>query len=244
MALTESFFRRYDRPRESCIVDREPTELLRDPATGSTLQYLVYLLTRAPARVRRSARIEAGLEAQPEVESDSSSDDEMPGHFVQFYGHTGGCRHGFCCVYSMWYDPVYVHVGECTHVCSISPGRFPHCGPSLFEDCLPARDFARFARRHARKLGTGGPHGTGVVFSRRRRPQKMAKDGLFDQKSYQIAEVAFTPAASHKRDRVAPVENKVPPPKRERHKRHHTAISRIRKCMGTRAFGRIGKTRT
>src|SRR3954471_17703577 len=62
------------------------------------------------------------------------------------FGHDDrGCERGLCCVYSMWFDPEFVHSGSCVHRCVFSLGRFPTCGPSLLEDSTLGREYHEFA---------------------------------------------------------------------------------------------------
>lgn len=207
-------------------------------AAKGALNSLVYMFRYARPEVLARFIDEAGVGAQKESPGCVSS--AVPESFMQFAGRTRGCRRGFCCVYSMWYDPNYRCVRECKHRCHLSRGRFAHCGPSLLEACDLARDFAEFASRNPRRFELRSDMCAPFVFSKRRAPQKQ----LPRQESNFAPEA---PLPTHEACRHHPVPLVAvcnPKPKRRSNPPGPPSISRIRKRMGSLTFGKLHKERS
>lgn len=172
----------------------------------------------------------------------------VQGSFLWFVGCDRGCERGFCCMFSMWFDPKYVCVRECTHRCNFSRGRISHCGPSLLEDCLLARYFAEFTRQYPDAVRPKQFPETfrsrfcsdRAVFSKRRPPAKR----IPSEESHHSPRAATPPPLPCTLNRFHTVQMPNPQPKRARNPRRSTAISRIGKCLGSTSFGRLHKKRT
>ena len=209
---------------------------LRLAAKGA-LNALIHMFRYARPEVLTRFIDEAGVGTQKE--SSRGIHPDVSQSFVQFAGRSRGCRRGFCCVYSMWYDSNYKCVRNCEHRCHLSRGGFAHCGPSLLEACDLARDFAEFASRNPRRFELRSDVCTPLVLSKRRTTRKH----LPRQESNFAPETPLPPHEARHYDPVPLVAVCHSKPKRRRNPHSSASISRIRKCMGSLAFGKLNKTR-
>ena len=168
----------------------------------------------------------------------------VPGSFVWLAGRDRGCERGLCCMYSMWFDPEYVCVRKCTHRCNFPSRRFAHCGPSLFEDSVLARMFKEFARGNPARVAPRGGSVSPVIFSKRRKVPKRVPDKKGDHKAQTPQALALSRPHDSIPASLDGRETSHPKPKRARNTRGVSTVSRIRKCMGSTSFGRLGKKRT
>ena len=164
----------------------------------------------------------------------------VPGSWMWFAGSDRGCEYGFCCVYSMWFNPEYQCVRECTHRCSISRGRFAHCGSAIFEDCVLAQCFTEYVWRNLSRFSARIGGLSKAVLSKRRKPRK---NSIRHQESYQSPQTPQAVTIPRPTNSFHIVQNKVPKPKRTRNPRRVCTFSRIRKCMGSTSFGKLGAKR-
>lgn len=237
MPLPLAFFKRYERERSG---DRVSAGQLGSSTRGD-LAYLIYLFSRGSAEARAQALREAGLASKPEKPAKCPYHATVHECFLQFFRDNRGCERGFCCVYSMWFDPSYICLRKCTHTCHISRGRFAHCGPSLLENSVLTRNFIKFARRNQCNLAPRGEDCTPHILSKRRKVQKRPREECPPPQTSNPSPSPPLPVhAPCIHTRGPAVELEAPHAKRRRSKRDISSLSRIRKCMGSRTFGRIG----
>lgn len=148
-----------------------------------------------------------------------------------------GCARGSCCVYSMWNDMRWLGHRECAHECSVSHGRFAHCGPSLFEIDLPPLDPAKCDRGDKCPDRRGGAQPDPAVLRtnwavyRRRCQARNPKP----QAAVPSHETQCKPC----KPPVASVPQKPPSGVKKRRASHVPVVQRIRKRMGSRSFGKL-----
>lgn len=140
----------------------------------------------------------------------------------------------------MWYDPRFKCVRRCQHRCRISHGRFAHCGPSLLEDSGRARSFAELTRRNPSLVKARGTDFTELVLPKRRKAKKRT-DHKASNQDPETPKAIDVPCHHHP---IPIVAKPYPKPERTRNPRSVTSISRIRKCLGSRSFGKLNKRGT
>jgi hypothetical protein len=155
--------------------------------------------------------------------------------------HHRGCARGACCVYSMWYDPAWGGHGNCTHKCTISHGAFARCGPSLFALGLPPLDRPGELRRDNDRIRWIPPTNLVRPSKRRRRIHPQC-----DQKNHSEGEIAlpFDATSHHDHHTAISSVNKAHrecQPKRTR--KHLSTVSRVRKSLGRRTFGKLSNSK-
>ncbi len=207
---------------------------LRDATTRRLYDLVRWFKNARPAACRQ---VYDELTAQ---NSPPATPPPVPGSWLCFAGRDRGCKFGFCCMYSMWFDPEYKCVRECSHRCKVSRGGLPCCGPAIFENSVLARRFEEYMRRNPHRFAASLANRPRVVFSKRRNPQKRNPD----QKGDSIPEAPKEVVSAHSNHSVHVVQKPLPKPKRARNKTGVRPVSRIRKCMGSTTFGKLGAKRS
>ncbi len=155
------------------------------------------------------------------------------------FGHDyGGCERGLCCVYSMWFDPEYVHSRKCTHRCNLSLGRFAHCGPSLFEDSTLGREYRQYTRRDQINHHDRGRSQAAGILSKRRTPTRtrgVCRARSLAPRSYTLS---FSPTRPRPCIPLVASRCKVTVVKRQRRTGNPTPAEKIRRRMASRDFGK------
>jgi len=151
--------------------------------------------------------------------------------------HHRGCARGACCVYSMWYDPKFRGHGNCAHKCTISHGAFARCGPSLFALGLPPLDYPGELRRDPNRIEWVRPQP--VVRTRKRNRRVYSASHKEDNQEREAAVQVDAPL-HHDHDAAVPEAD---PAHRKcvarRARTNVSTVSRVRKCMGRRSFGKL-----
>lgn len=151
-----------------------------------------------------------------------------------------GCARGACCVYSMWYNPKFGGHGNCTHQCTVSPGAVSRCGPSLLALDLPPLNHPGYFRRDQRGNDAAtGDHPAPTCQRTRRVYTKLRPNS---HPPAQAALPAPAPCGDDHQPVVAPSTTCHPEPDECRPKRTRhpmSTVSRIRRRMGQRTFGKL-----
>ncbi len=150
-----------------------------------------------------------------------------------------GCERGLCCVYSMWNDPVFIGHGKCVHRCKVSHGSLSVCGPSLLEAHLPEVYLEEPTRRDCVRNLRRAPQDNHPA-CRVRQVIRLRGSERGDSKS----QTPISPDATRSVTRghvVATAQPAAPVSRKRRAPTHSTSVSRIRKRMGQRGFGKVQK---
>ena len=148
-----------------------------------------------------------------------------------------GCARGACCVYSMWYDPKFGGHGDCTHKCTVSHGVIARCGPSLFALDLPPLDYpGDFGGNPGGTVERAPPTYNIARKSNRRILSKLRKA------SHSGQQTSLPSNETCDDNRLAVVAEAAPEKGKrgtKRNRKNLSAVSRIRKRLGQRSFGKL-----
>ena len=144
-----------------------------------------------------------------ERQSDRTKAMQEPGLQRQRFGFHRGCEWGLCCVYSMWYDPMYKCPSTCTHTHRFRRASPRTCGPSLLEDSVRSRAFEEYRRRNSSPVEREGAQWDPTLhFKALRKKARSKRSQHCNQKGNPDAEDAKMSGLPRPYDRIPPIRRR------------------------------------